>query len=511
MPMTRTIADMNHCLIVLPNQEMDLVLALTGEININLQTEKLSEVLIALNEYKINLFQGTKGIIYINILIYIRLGRQIPYKTMCFGMHDIELFISKFSDIQEKKNISKIWKRQLFQPFTFTMGKNEALIIDSAENIYGIIETPLVLSKFMGCLSYLDMYFIAKTASYLIERIEEDHFRPQIQMMKCDSVTKSELIDIYNNKKRERIEKMEMERGMQEGKQNILIKCFEDLNFHLDQMSKISSVKDRLIKEVVHLEHMRSDEPQRRMKDNIIPENRPQRKQMTLNSDGISFIIMHEGVDVMCPIFSFSNDQLMFESTTDTHTNMETAHINVQFSLSSNYYNVFASTWEPIIEHSQGYINIDKRRDLVETKVFSNNPINLNLSDTFVQLWRKTFKAYSEDENSIHQLLSRSGDKLAPFVIENNTDYLMQITKTNLETMQMMEDQILLPPGGMIDIPIEHKILLDQVKKGDVEINMLNYTYQIFFEPQTKIIPINRINLNKVGASVHYLFDKVYI
>ena len=184
--------------------------------------------------------------------------------------------------------------------------------------------------------------------------------------------------------------------------------------------------------------------------------------------------------------------------------------------MSSMYYNPIASFWEPFIERTKFLIEMDE----LSLRVKSEKGLNINISDTFIDVLAMTWESWNERKpTNGRQLLfkfnlvddSSSQDKsegeeqgLCPFSVKNETG--MSIYLSKMYGSENEQKEILIQNGAKFDIRINYEETIENLLKASNENVILTDTlFKITFDSIKNYAPIKELNFNKVGTEIHYL------
>lgn len=177
------------------------------------------------------------------------------------------------------------------------------------------------------------------------------------------------------------------------------------------------------------------------------------------------------------------------------------------------YYNPIASYWEPFIERTGFSLELDE----FSLKLKSKEGLDLNVSDTFIDVLAMTWESWNEKRPARgKQLMSRfnlaeeSGSLernddeqgVCPFSVKNETGMDIYLSKMYGNEAK----EVLIQNGSKFDIRIKYEETIENLLRASNENVILTDTlFKISFDSAKGYAAIKELNFNKVGSELHYL------
>ena len=190
--------------------------------------------------------------------------------------------------------------------------------------------------------------------------------------------------------------------------------------------------------------------------------------------------------------------------------------------ISSMYYNPVASFWEPFIEQSKFTLGFDE----TSLKFTCKHGLNINISDTLINVIAITWKSWNEKKpSSKHfQALSRKSARVStsqltsvgrfdnneqgvcPFSVKNETGLTIYLAKAHETALRDGNEKLAIHSATTLDIRVNYAETIENLLKNpNNSVKLSNSAFEISFEATKNYPSITNVNFNTVESNIHYL------
>jgi len=188
--------------------------------------------------------------------------------------------------------------------------------------------------------------------------------------------------------------------------------------------------------------------------------------------------------------------------------------------MSAMYYNPIASFWEPLLEHTKIRVEMDE----FSMKLRCNHSFDVNLSDTFINVIAMTWKSWNDKKSSVAssfkvpqrksamisgsqiERLRRNENEqgVCPFSVKNDTGTAIYLSKKMVNEIET--EKVEISSASTLDIKVNYEETIGNLlKTSNNNVRLTDMLFQVSFDNNHSYLPIQGINFNKVGSTIHYL------